>query len=420
MPDLLNFASTCNRSSVPLLEQSQLIYLLTEISPTRSISDVRMPLNFALVLDRSGSMAGEKLRTMKEAVKNMINQLREEDILSIVSFESRTEVLAPAKPGMDKKALLRAVEKIRDGGGTNLAPALNTALNLVKLNKDEARANQIVLLTDGEATDRLEDSYRVADEAGSAGVPIIGLGLGKDWNETFLFELADRSIQASPGSHIGMADYIPTPADAQKIFQEVYQSMQVVAKDLAVTIRMVQGLEARRVWQVTPLIRELGSAVIEGRAVHIPIGQMDRSGCAILAEISLPPRPAGAVRIAQADVTFSTQDHGPQRQAIDIIVNYSPDAGLDDAPDSRVMNIVEKVQAFRLQTQALDEARLGDVGSATRKLRQAATILLSQGEMELAGQMEKEADRLESTGEVSNEGKKTILLTSRKTVRLSE
>jgi len=78
------------------------------------------------------------------------------------------------------------------------------------------------------------------------------------------------------------------------------------------------------------------------------------------------------------------------------------------------------VQAFRLQTQALDEARLGDVGSATRKLRQAATILLSQGEMELAGQMEKEADRLESTGEVSNEGKKTILLTSRKTVRLSE
>ncbi|MCC7130782.1 MAG: VWA domain-containing protein, partial [Anaerolineae bacterium] len=117
MPDLLNFASTCNRSSVPLLEQSQLIYLLTEISPTRSIYDVRMPLNFALVLDRSGSMAGEKLRTMKEAVKNMINQLREEDILSIVSFESRTEVLAPAKPGMDKKALLRAVEKIRDGGG---------------------------------------------------------------------------------------------------------------------------------------------------------------------------------------------------------------------------------------------------------------------------------------------------------------
>lgn len=420
MPELLNFASACSRSSVPLLDQSQLLYILTEISPTRSISDVRMPLNFALALDRSGSMAGEKLRTMKEAVKHIITQLGEEDILSIVSFESRTEVLAPAKPGMDKKALLRAIEKIRDGGGTNMAPALNTAIKLVKLHMDETRVSRIVLLTDGEATDRMEDSYRAADEAGSAGIPIIGLGLGKDWNETFLFELADRSIQASPGSHIGMADYIPTPAEAEKIFQEVYQSMHVVAKDLAITIRMVQGLEARRVWQVTPLIRELGSAAIEGRSIHIPIGQMDRSGCAILAEISLPPRPAGAVRIAQADVTFSTQDHGLQRQAIDIIVNYSPDSGLYEALNSHVMNIVEKVQAFRLQTQALDDANLGDVGSATRKLRQAATILLSQGEMDLASQMANEADRLESSGEVSNEGKKTIMLTSRKTVRLSE
>ena len=84
------------------------------------------------------------------------------------------------------------------------------------------------------------------------------------------------------------------------------------------------------------------------------------------------------------------------------------------------MNVVEKVQAFKLQTQALDEAELGNVSGATRKLRQAVTILLSQGEEELAGQMQKEADRLESSGQISSEGKKTIKLTSRKTVKLSD
>ena len=84
------------------------------------------------------------------------------------------------------------------------------------------------------------------------------------------------------------------------------------------------------------------------------------------------------------------------------------------------MNVVEKVQAFRLQTQALDDAQSGDVNNATRKLRQAVTILLSQGETELAGQMQQEADRLEESGQVSSEGKKTIMLTSRKTVKLSE
>ena len=84
------------------------------------------------------------------------------------------------------------------------------------------------------------------------------------------------------------------------------------------------------------------------------------------------------------------------------------------------MNVVEKVQAFKLQTQALVEVESGDVASATRKLRQAVTILVAQGEDELADQMKKEADHLEQSGQISSEGKKTIKLTSRKTIRLTE
>ncbi len=84
------------------------------------------------------------------------------------------------------------------------------------------------------------------------------------------------------------------------------------------------------------------------------------------------------------------------------------------------MNVVEKVQAFKLQTQALNEAQMGQIGSATRKLRQAVTILLAQGEQDLAEQIQQEAERLEQSGQLSSEGKKTILLSSRKTVRLSD
>ena len=265
-----------------------------------------------------------------------------------------------------------------------------------------------------------KNSRQLADEAGNSGVPIIGLGFGQEWNEEFLFDLADRSIQAAPGSRLGMADYIPNPQDAEKIFNEVYQSMQVVAQDVVVTLRMVQGLEARRIWQVAPLIRDLGREVIQGRSIQIQTGQLEKSGVAYLAEIMLPPRPEGAVRIAQADLTYNTPELGLQRQAADLILQYSNDPALHTQLIGHVMNVVEKVQAFRLQTQALDDAHAGDVSNATRKLRQAVTILLSQGETELAGQMQQEADRLEETGQVSSDGKKTILLTSRKTVKLSE
>jgi Ca-activated chloride channel family protein len=196
--------------------------------------------------------------------------------------------------------------------------------------------------------------------------------------------------------------------------------MQVAAENVNLTLRMVQGLEARRVWQVAPLIRDLGRGVIQGRAILVPTGQLEKSGAAYLAEIMLPPRPAGIVRIAQAEVAYTPPGQNSMREVADMIVNFTPDPALFSQLNGRVMNVVEKVQAFKLQTQALDDAQTGEIGSATRKLRQAVTLLLAQGETDLAGQMQQEADRLEQSGQISSEGKKTIILTSRKTVRLSD
>ena len=102
---------------------------------------------------------------------------------------------------------------------------------------------------------------RIADEAGKRGIPVIGLGFGKDWKEDFLVDLADRSVGAQPGSQAGLTYYIPKPAEANQIFQAVYQSMQVVAQEVAINIRMVQGLEARRVWQVVPMIKDLDAGL---------------------------------------------------------------------------------------------------------------------------------------------------------------
>src|SRR5512139_1308588 len=101
MSDIVQLTCLCNRIGVPVLNQPQLIYLLTELTPGAALANVQMPLNFALVLDQSGSMAGEKIQTMKEAVKNIVDQLMPTDILSLVAFDGHPRLLVPAQPVAD-------------------------------------------------------------------------------------------------------------------------------------------------------------------------------------------------------------------------------------------------------------------------------------------------------------------------------
>jgi len=415
----IQLTSVSNRTAAPVLDSPQLIYVLTELRPGPGVVSVRLPLNLTLLLDRSGSMAGPKLHNLKEAVKKIVDQLNPEDVISIVTFETRTQLIAPSQLVADKESLKKIIDAIDDGGGTNMAAALREGIKQVKQRIGPDRTSRLVLLTDGEATDKEEDSYLEAEKAGEIGLPIIGLGLGKDWNEDFLCGIADRSLGAS-GFREGYTDFIQQPEDAANIFQDVFNSMQVVAQDATINIRMVQGLEAIRVWQVSPMIHEIGWRTIQGRSVVVNAGEMDQSGASFLVEMMLPPRPEGEVRIAQTDVSYSIPTQGMVRDAVDLIVKFSNDPDEYNILDDRVMDIVDRVQAFKLQTQALSDAEQGQVSQATQKLRQAVTLLLSQGEAVLAEQMQQEVQQLEESGEISSKGKKTIKLTSRKTVRFSE
>ena len=138
-------------------------------------------------------------------------------------------------------------------------------------------------------------------------------------------------------------------------------------------------------------------------------------------ELLIPPRNPGHYRLAQAQVDYQVGGQaGAQTARVDLMAEVTTDPNLPRQVNGRVMNVVEKVTAFKLQTQALDDAARQDIGNATRKLRAAHTMLLEQGETELAQNALAEAQRLESGQGVSSEGRKTIKLSSSKTVRLSD
>ncbi len=419
MPGEIQLTVQTNRPFFPATGGTQLAYVLIEARPVGAVTQVRMPLNFGFVLDHSGSMSGAKLANLKAATKLALDQLQPDDLVSIVIFDDKVEVLVPSGPARDRAALKRQVDKIRDGGGTEMSRGMRQGLAELRKGQSPQRVSRMLLLTDGETFGDADVCRRLAAEAGRAGIPIIALGLGEEWNEQLLDDIAEASR--------GSSDFIPEgkPEVILRTFEGQVRAAQTTAvQNAQLILRLLPGVMPRAVWRVIPLIVKLGHRALSDRDVQVSLGDMETgTGQSVLVEMLLPPRPPGRYRIAQAEVSYDVPAMGVtgEKARADLIVHFTADPAQAMAVNPAVMNIVEKVTAHKLQTRALDEAMAGDIAGATRKLRAAATRLLEMGEEELAQTALAEAERLEKGEGLSAAGTKKLRYGTRKlTQKLEE
>jgi len=412
MADDVQLTVRTNRTSFPITGGDQLAYVLIEAMPTESVADVRMPLNFSLVLDHSGSMSGEKLANLKEAAKLAVDQMGPQDLTSLVIFDDNVAVMAPSQTVSDPQALKTAIDEIPDGGGTEISCGMQKGLEELRKGMDPGRISRMLLLTDGETFGDEDDCRRLAAEAGDEGIAIAALGLGEDWKEQLLDDIAEASG--------GRSDFIPadSPDTILDTFErEVQTAQRTVVQNAEMILRLVSGVLPRAVWRVKPMIDKLDHRALSERDVQVSLGSMDRDqGQSVLVEMLVPPRQAGTYRIAQAEVNYDVvaTDTVAEKVTSDVILTFTADAARAMETDPYVMNIVEKVTAHKLQTRALDEAAVGNIAGATQKLRAAATRLLELGEEELAQTALDEAERLEQGESLSAAATKKLRYETRK------
>jgi len=199
------------------------------------------------------------------------------------------------------------------------------------------------------------------------------------------------------------------------------QRMQAtVAQNAQLVFRLVNGVVPRQVWRVVPIIENLGYRPISDEGVQVDLGEIDKDqGVAVLVELLVSPRPEGTFRIAQAEGNYDAPalNLTGEKVKTDIMIGFTSDADQAKQYDAFVMNLVEKVTAFKLQTRALNAARMGDTEGASRQLRAAATRLLQVGEQQLAEAAIAEAENLEEKGEMSSAGTKKLRYATRKLTR---
>src|SRR5262245_5679205 len=159
----VSLRATLARPFLPTSGTPQVAYLLLEALPSQMVAQVRMPVNVCFVLDRSGSMKGEKIDRVRRATGRAIEMLDAQDIASVVIFDHRTEVLIPAGPVVNQREAQEKISRIRDAGGTKIAPAVEKGLREIDKGGPNA-IRRMVLLTDGQ-TENESDCLRQADEA---------------------------------------------------------------------------------------------------------------------------------------------------------------------------------------------------------------------------------------------------------------
>ncbi|KPV43468.1 hypothetical protein SE17_44315, partial [Kouleothrix aurantiaca] len=160
-------------------------------------------------------------------------------------------------------------------------------------------------------------------------------------------------------------------------------------------LRLSRDVTPRAVHRVTPVIANLGYQPIGANEVAVKLGNLEAGAPAsVVIDLMVPARAAGSFRIAQAELHYTPLGGSEEIVKQDVLLEFSADASAPQY-DPRVMNLVEKVTAFKLQTRALSEAEAGNVAGATQKLRAAATRLLDLGELDLAQKAQEQATQLE-------------------------
>jgi Ca-activated chloride channel family protein len=406
MPGEVEMQVQVGRERMQITGGSQLAYVLVEVRPGANAAQVRMPLNFALVLDHSGSMRGDKLRNVKEAVKLVVDQMNPSDLVSVVIFDDNAAVIVPAQPASDKAGIKRAVDGIRDGGGTAMSLGMSVGLNELRKNASPAYVNRMVLLTDGVTYGDADRCRRMADDAGAGGIGIYPLGIGADWDEDLLDNIGQRSSGVP-------AEFIRTPPDALNLFsQQLHSAAAVAARNAQVTLRLAAGVAPKKAVKVLPLIADQGAGGLSDREAMVALGDLERdTPQAVLFELMVEPKPAGVFRIAQAEVSYDVPGAGLQgeKARADAVVTFTPEVVPPEEANATVLNYAEKANAHRLVTRVLDEYK--KTGKVTTRLHPSVTRVLDPETRRALDQLA--AGQAISPEQVKTIGNKTRKLTQR-------
>ncbi len=238
--DTLKLRAAISNGYIPVSNTSDL-FAAIDVDAIAHEGDSRPPLNVAVILDRSGSMSGQKIENAKAAARRIVNVLGPNDRLSLVSYGSDVTVDVSSRLMNDgnRTAALRAVNSMIEGGGTNLSGGFQRGFDEIGRWKNGEAVNRLILLSDGHANIGITNNkslVNLAQNALDTGVTVTTMGMGLDYNEDLMTAMANEGA--------GNYYFIDQPNTIVAAFDKELNGLKsVVARDAAVVVTLGDGVE---------------------------------------------------------------------------------------------------------------------------------------------------------------------------------
>jgi Ca-activated chloride channel family protein len=302
----------------------------------------RAPVNMALVLDRSGSMAGEKIENCRKAARQLVSQLDERDRFALVTFGSDVTTLISSTPVTPaaRSRMLSAIDGVLEMGGTNISGGLDGALAELVAHRRQYPASRLVLLSDGQANEGIADPAglsALARRIAAQGITLSAIGVGLDFNEYVMESLAEYGG--------GSYHFLSNVEQLASIFgSELKQATQTVAVGPTLSFAPAAGV---RVAEAYGYLAEAQSGVTTIRLPDFTAGQR-RS---VVLRLEVAADKPGTLAIARTALSFADATRGGTLGTAQVAISASvtPDPAL--AQSSRNKDVaVEAVHAGALQS----------------------------------------------------------------------
>ena len=343
-------------------------FIMLEARPGEGLAARGAPrVELSLVIDRSGSMKGTRIRNAISAATSAVDRLGDGDTVNVVTFDTQTQVVvAPTTIGPGARERIdAAIRGITLGGDTCISCGLEEGMKLLGDSGDTVR--RMLLLSDGDANHGVRDvpGFRgIAQRAQARGVSVTTIGVDVDYNEKIMTAIA----QDSNGRHY----FVENDSGLTRVFEEEAQSLtRTVATSAEATIDLAPGVELVRVFDRS--FRRAGNQVV------VPLGAFSGAEVkTVLLKVRVPGGREGVTPVADVELSYRDLVSGSAgrcsgKLALEVVGDASQASPLDGVVDGRVQR--SETAAVLKDANNLFEQGRGD--EARRRLAAREGVLRS-------------------------------------------